>query len=93
MAGKLASWDLICCSNLFKKRPSSNFEVSLVEVLGHRDKMMSMRTDGYSAPRGGRSRRLLTFCISLQRWRHAKTLQYVRAHGRAHAIENKHGLT
>ena len=65
VAGKLASWDLICSGNLRKKSPSSNLEVSLVVASGHKDKMLSMRTDGFSAPRGGRSRRSLTFCISV----------------------------
>ena len=53
MVGKLASWDLIGSSNLRKKKPSSNLEVSLVAVSGHRDKMLSVRTDSFSAPRGG----------------------------------------
>ena len=53
VVGKLASWDLICSGNLRKKSPSSNLEVSLVAVSGHKDKMLSMKTDGFSAPRGG----------------------------------------
>ena len=64
VVGKLASWDLICRGNLRRKRPSSNFDEFQVEVSGHRDKMLSMRTHSFSEPRLGRSSRLLTFCIS-----------------------------
>ena len=46
VAGKFASWTLICSGNLRRKRPSSNFKVFLVVVLGHRDKMLSMRPQG-----------------------------------------------
>ena len=59
VAGKLASWDLICSGNLRKKSPSSNLEVSLVAVSGHKDKMLSMRTDGFSAPRGGEVQKVI----------------------------------
>ena len=52
VAGKLASWDLICSSNLRKKRPSSNFKVSLVAVSGHKDKMLSRRHQGGEGPEG-----------------------------------------
>ena len=50
----MASWAIICRGSLRKKRPSSNFEVFLVVVSGHRDRMLSMITDGFSEPRAGR---------------------------------------
>ena len=62
-AGWLASWDLICSGNLCKNRPRSNLDMFFVVELGHRDKMLSMSTNGFSEPRLGRSRRLLTFCM------------------------------
>ena len=64
VAGKLASWAPRSSGKLPRKRPSSNFEVFLVVVSGHRDRMLSIRTASFSEPRGGRLRRSLTFCMS-----------------------------
>ena len=43
-------WPSGISSAAVKKRPCSNLDVFLVVVSGHRDKMLSMRTDGYSEP-------------------------------------------
>ena len=70
----MASWDLICSGNLHKNRLRSNLDVFLLVVSGHRDKMLSMSTNGFFGAKVGEIQKVIDLLNVRSAIRHAQVL-------------------